>query len=169
MDCVMLSMENPGRFSELKRGRVCSVSIDMESQLEFDEPSPFSAAFCSSYQLPKEDLEDGMVAVLFLMLYYNMGPNRLLFLTTIVFATAILLSSIRWSDLRIDHLLFYDSIRTCTSREQVWIGSQSRRLLSDCFLLCLKCCSCTCSGKSQSQLGDVVLVTQKWIESRRKN
>ena len=63
MDCFMLSMEKPGRFSELKRGRVCSVSIDMENQLS-DEESPLSAAFCSSYQLPKEDLEDGMVVMM---------------------------------------------------------------------------------------------------------
>lgn len=56
MVSLMLSMEKPGRFSELKSGRACSES--MENQLELDEP-PFSVAFCSSYQLPKEEL--GMV------------------------------------------------------------------------------------------------------------
>ena len=56
----MLSMEKPGRFSVLKRGKACSVSI--ENQLELD--SPRSAACCSSYQLPKDDVEFGMVIVL---------------------------------------------------------------------------------------------------------
>jgi hypothetical protein len=33
----------------------------MENQLELDEASPFSDAFCSSYQLPKEEVDDGMI------------------------------------------------------------------------------------------------------------
>jgi len=59
IDCFMASNENAGifagRFSVLKRGKTCSLSIDNQLIAD-DEAVPFSAAFCSSYQLPKEDM-----------------------------------------------------------------------------------------------------------------
>jgi hypothetical protein len=51
----MLSKEYPCKFSALKRGRICSLSIEKDEKN--DEPvsaSPFSAARCWSYQFPND-------------------------------------------------------------------------------------------------------------------
>jgi len=74
IDCFMLSIENPGRFSELNKGKTCSLS--MENQLELDEASPFSDAFCSSYQLPKEDVDDGIVVTDLRLLMIELVSNE---------------------------------------------------------------------------------------------
>ena len=58
----------------MNKGKTCSLS--MENQLELDEASPFSDAFCSSYQLPKEDVDDGMVVTDLRLLMIELVSNE---------------------------------------------------------------------------------------------